>query len=205
MLNCWICFSVVFTAVKCNPFSFFVSSSICWRHTSIVTPFAHFCAADWDIGWLLMISRITCGFCKITSADRRASQSVLWSTEVKKSSNVVSWAWRKLKTVSICKSGSVADISSYDNPIISILIYKFLSRNNLSIVRSRLWQRVTLMWQKMMNKLFQDVFEVWQMISEMTESKKRQPLYRLVDGLRWVWTCLFCICLYIPYINTLLG
>ena len=26
----------------------------------------------------------------------------------------------------------------------------------------------------------------------------------LVDGLRWVWTCLFCICLYIPYINTLL-
>ena len=41
------------------------------------------------------------------------------------------------------------------------------------------------------------------MISEMTESKKCQPLYRFVDGLRWVWTCLFCICLYISYINTL--
>jgi len=37
----------------------------------------------------------------------------------------------------------------------------------------------------------------------MTESIKRQPLYRLVDGLRWVWTCLFCICLYMSYINIL--
>ena len=44
-------------------------------------------------------------------------------------------------------------------------------------------------------------FEGWQMISEMTESIKHQPLYHLVGCAHWVWSCLFCSCLYISYIT----
>ena len=43
------------------------------------------------------------------------------------------------------------------------------------------------------------------MISGITESKKRQPLYRLVDCIRWFWSCLFCIYLYIFYITWCIG
>ena len=83
-------------------------------HT-IVTPFVHCCVADQDIGWLLMVSRITCGSCRITSAEWWALQSVLCSTEVINSSNVVPWVWRMFKMVLICKSGSGTGIGTYQS------------------------------------------------------------------------------------------
>jgi hypothetical protein len=41
--------------------------------------------------------------------------------------------------------------------------------------------------------------------SEITESIKHQPLYRLVGVVCWVWYCLCCTCLLISYITRCTG
>ena len=100
------------------------------------------------------------------------------------------WAWRMFKIALICKLGSGTGIGTYQ-------LLNLKTNLNLDWCCDNGVCHCDFDDSKWICWVF---FKGWQMISEMTKSIKRQPLYHLVGCVCWVWSCL-----YISYITLSTG